>query len=42
MLIEAHYYFEKLLKLVKILKASLPLVIAKIYPTILFTSAFDI
>jgi hypothetical protein len=41
MLIKAHYYSEKLLELVKTLKASSPFVATKICPLILFTSVFD-
>ncbi len=41
MLIKACYYFKKLLGPIKTSKASSPLIIAKICPTILFVSAFN-
>ncbi len=41
MLIKACYYSKKLLGFVKTSKASSPLTIAKICPTIMFASAFN-
>ncbi len=41
LLIKTHYFFEKLLEPIKTSKANFPLVVPKICPTILFTSALD-
>jgi hypothetical protein len=41
LLIKAHYCFEKLWEPIKTSKASLPLVVPKICPIILFTNALD-